>query len=220
MVKTMNNTVDFVWILDVSGSMIGDNMQALDYAIEESIPELLRIQNQLNGIVVQVSVLTFSDSAKWIVKQQNISDFKWNGVIAEGVTNTSKALKKLYNSIVNKEFKVSENKPVFILVTDGYSTDNPLPILKKILKESVGKNSVRLSIAIGDDVDTDFLIKFINGNQRGIIPVEDVFQIYQHIQWRSLIDPKKVKRETKDDKPNHELKNNNDVKSIDKNDVF
>src|SRR5690242_17565294 len=68
----------FIWILDISGSMIGSKIQALNFAIREAITPMQDTARQNPHAQVLVRAVTFSTGAKWHVANPTaVADFKW-----------------------------------------------------------------------------------------------------------------------------------------------
>ena len=145
----------FIWICDCSGSMAVDGkVQSLNYAIQNAIPDMQKIADGNPNADVLVRAIKFSNGAQWTISQPvKVSDFKWQDLIAEGVTDMGKAL-----SMVAEQLKLLSDRglpPVLVLISDGQPTDNFDAGLKDLMSLQWGKKAVRISIAIGEDADTD-----------------------------------------------------------------
>ena len=69
--KISARPLEFIWILDVSGSMAGSKIESLNFAIEEAIPEMKRIAAENVNAQVFVRAMTFGDYAKWHIAKKN-----------------------------------------------------------------------------------------------------------------------------------------------------
>ena len=59
----------FFWIVDCSGSMAGDKIQRLNFAIKEAIPEMQKVAAENPNAQVLVRALTFASGAQWHISQ-------------------------------------------------------------------------------------------------------------------------------------------------------
>jgi uncharacterized protein YegL len=112
----------FIWILDTSGSMTGERIQSLNYAIKEAIPSLRDTARGNPNAEVFVRAVTFSSDARWHVAAPTpAADFTRSDVSAEAVTDMGAAL-----SLVAAQMSLPPHSlpPVLVLVSDGWTTDN------------------------------------------------------------------------------------------------
>src|ERR1700721_985529 len=92
----------FIWILDCSGSMSGEKIQTLNFAVRGALPAMQDTANENPNAQVLVRVVTFSNAAQWHVSTPTpVGDFKWSDVSAGGVTDMGKAL-----SLVAEQLKM------------------------------------------------------------------------------------------------------------------
>ena len=77
----------FIWIADCSGSMAGEKIQQLNFAIKNAIPDMQQVADENPNALVLVRALKFSSGAQWHVSQPTpIADFKWQDLSADGLT--------------------------------------------------------------------------------------------------------------------------------------
>ena len=133
---------------------------------------------------VLVRAIKFSNGAQWTISQPvKVSDFKWQDLIAEGVTDMGKAL-----SMVAEQLKLLSDRglpPVLVLISDGQPTDNFDAGLKDLMSLQWGKKAVRISIAIGEDADTDVLQKFIGNPEIKPLQANNSETLVNYIKWVS-----------------------------------
>src|SRR5579859_115174 len=83
----------FIWILDCSGSMQGDKIAQLNFAIREAIPAMRDAARSNANAQVLVRVVTFSNGAQWhVTTPVDINQFNWSDVTSGSVTDMGKAL--------------------------------------------------------------------------------------------------------------------------------
>lgn len=183
---TESRPLHFIWILDTSGSMMGERIQSLNYAIREAISSL---QNEADGnpdAEILVRAVTFSSGARWHVATPTpLADFKWRDVTAGGLTDMGAAL-----SMVAAEMRIppmSERAlpPVLILVSDGWPTDDFGVGLQMLLAEPWGRKSIRLAISIGRDADRDVLAGFIGSAELAPLEANNPAALVDYVRWAS-----------------------------------
>ena len=70
--KLQARTLDFIWILDVSGSMHGERIAALNYAIKDSLTAMKQAAADNINADIMIRVLTFSTNIKWHVNKRTL----------------------------------------------------------------------------------------------------------------------------------------------------
>jgi uncharacterized protein YegL len=175
----------FIWICDCSGSMSVDGkIQSLNYAIQNSIPDMQKVADENPNADVLVRAIRFSNGAQWHVSQPvAVADFKWQDLTAEGVTDMGKAL-----SMVAEQLKLLPERglpPVLVLISDGQPTDNWDAGLKEMMALPWGKKAVRIAIAIGEDADVDILQKFIGNPEIKPLQANNSETLVRYIKWVS-----------------------------------
>jgi uncharacterized protein YegL len=176
----------FIWILDTSGSMTGEKIQSLNYAIRESVPSLRKTARENPNAEVLVRAVTFSTGARWHVATPTpVADFTWDEVTAGGVTDMGAALALVAEQIKIPPMTERALPPVLILVSDGWPTDNFGEGLKKLLAEPWGRKSIRLAISVGRDAERDVLAAFMGST--GLVPLEanNSGMLADYVRWAS-----------------------------------
>jgi len=176
----------FIWILDTSGSMTGEKIQSLNYAIRESVPSLQKTARENPNAEVLVRAVTFSTGARWHVATPTpVADFTWDEVTAGGVTDMGAALALVAEQIKIPPMTEHALPPVLILVSDGWPTDNFGAGLKKLLAEPWGRKSIRLAISVGRDAERDVLAAFMVST--GLVPLEanNSGMLADYVRWAS-----------------------------------
>lgn len=176
----------FFWLLDCSGSMEGEKIQALNYAIREAIP-LMRSEAENNPYAkVLVRCVTFSDTAKWhIAVPTEIEKFEWSDINASGQTTMGKALELVAEQLKIPPMTERALPPVLVLISDGQPTDDFNSGLNTLNSQPWGKKSIRIAIAIGEDADYDVLQKFIGNAEIKPLRANNADILVKHIKWAS-----------------------------------
>lgn len=180
--------LQFIWIVDCSGSMQGKKIESLNLAIKESIKPMQDVADDNPNAEVLIRVITFSDGAQWHVSQPTeIHSFKWTDLNAGGVTDMGKALTMVGDALKMEKMPSSGLPPVLILVSDGQPTDDFNVGLKAVLDQPWGKRAVRIGVAIGEDADLDVLQKFIGNTEVKPLVASNVQDLVKKIKWASTV---------------------------------
>ena len=177
----------FIWIADCSGSMGGEKIESLNYAIRQTIPDMRREADQNPNANLIVRAVKFSDNAAWhIANATDIEQFNWIDLTAGGVTAMGAALELVAKELASFPTDTRGLPPVLVLLTDGQPTDNFKGGLDALLGIPWGKKAVRIAIAIGRDTDTNVLEEF-TGNSELVLEAKNPQALIQFIKWASTI---------------------------------
>lgn len=160
-----NRRLPVYLLIDCSGSMRGERIEAVKQGIKSLVSELKSDPQALE--TAYLSVITFSSNAKQEEKLTELMLFKEPDLKAEGATMFGRALELLINCI-NTEVRKSTNtqkgdwKPLVFILTDGSPSDIPdFRRCAEILKKMPIANIV--ACAAGADAKTEYL-KMITDN--------------------------------------------------------
>lgn len=116
------------FLLDTSGSMYGEPIQALNNALSSMINTLRQDPQALDSL--WLSIITFDREVKEICSLTELAMFQLPEIICpqSGPTHTGKALELLYSKVQTDIIKSSESqkgdwKPLLFLFTDGKPSD-------------------------------------------------------------------------------------------------
>ncbi len=177
----------FIWIADCSGSMSGEKIQQLNFAIREAIPHMRTVADENPNAEVLVRALKFSSGAQWHIGQPTkVADFEWKDLQVDGLTDMGKALKMVAEQLKMPPMSDRALPPVLVLLSDGQPTDNFDEGLQALMDLPWGKKAVRIAIAIGEDADTDVLQSFMGSNSE-LKPLQanNAEQLVKYIKWVS-----------------------------------
>ena len=176
----------FIWIVDCSGSMAGDKIQSLNFAINEAIKPMRDTAQQNPHAQVLVRAVTFSDGARWhLANPTPVADFKWTDVSASGLTSMGKALTLVAEQLHIPPMSDRALPPVLVLISDGGPTDDFGSGLKKLMAEPWGQRAVRLAIAVGRKANLDVLSKFIGQPELPPLQANNSSALVNFIRWAS-----------------------------------
>ena len=116
------------FVIDISGSMKGNRIQAVNDAIRNLIPELKKREASNTNAEIRVAILEFSSNANWRTTEPiPVSSFIYNEITyVGGGTNFGKAFSALNQKLSRNEFLKSSAgsyTPLIILMTDGKPSD-------------------------------------------------------------------------------------------------
>lgn len=189
--------LQFFWLCDCSGSMLGQKIQSLNFAIKEAIPAMQQVSENNPNVSVEVRAITFSSGAQWHVENPtDIEHFVWSDLSAGGVTDLGEAIDLLCSALDISNMPVRGLPPVVVLVSDGQPTDNYKQPLDRLVRMPWGAKSVRISIAIGDDADLAVLQEFMGGDARERKPLvaKNAQDLVTFIKWASTVPLNAVSR--------------------------
>lgn len=164
------------FVIDVSTSMRGEKIEAMNRAMSEVLPELIGIGGFTTDI--KVAVLEFSSGFEWKTPEPiSLKQYQnWTSLYADGVTDLGAALLELNDKMSRKSFLQSATlsyAPVIFLITDGYPTDNYRKGIATIQKNNWFKHGIKIALAIGDGVDRDVLTEF-TGDSEFVVEAKNV----------------------------------------------
>ena len=167
------------YLVDTSGSMMGDKLGAVNAAMEEAIVhDLPDISSANDDAEIRIAIMQFSSGCSWITPISgpiSIGDVIWNDLRPNGLTDFGAACKELESKLSRKSFLNSTTgayAPVILLFSDGAPTDDWKSGLELLKKNNWYKNAIKIAIAIGDDADKSVLAAF-TGTMESVITVHD-----------------------------------------------
>jgi len=180
--------LQFIWLVDCSGSMTGQKIETVNLAIRESIKPMQDVADDNPNAEVLVRVVTFSDGAQWHVSQPTeIHQFRWSDVDTGTVTDMGHALTLVAEGLKMENMPQRGLPPVLVLISDGQPTDDYARGLKALMDQPWGQRAVRIAIAIGADADLDQLQKFIGNTEVKPLVASNVQELTKQIRWASTV---------------------------------
>jgi len=144
-------------LLDVSGSMAGAPITAVEQGVQSLYNELMDQPQAVE--MVNLSVITFGDSANQVVPLSPITSFTPPSLTASGVTSLGGAFRVLAQAldreiISNSPSRKGDYKPLVFLLTDGEPTDRWQSELNALKARSTKKPGTIIALGCGDGVNT------------------------------------------------------------------
>lgn len=167
-------------LADCSGSMTGEKIASLNYAMRTVIPAM-RDAAEENAGEVLVRMIRFASGATWHVTEPTpVAQFRWHDLTAGGETDLGAALLLLAPAL---ESLSEECQPIIVLVSDGQPTDDFDAGLQAMLGTAQGRSAIRIAIAIGYDADLDMLESFIGNPEIPPLQAFTADELVDHIAW-------------------------------------
>ena len=177
----------FFWLVDRSGSMIGDKIAQVNYAVREVLPELTKASaNQPSQIMMRV--LMFGSGSEWVTPEAvSLEKFEWEDVEArrDQLTDMGDAMQTLAEALDESRMPTRGLPPVIVLLTDGQPTDDFESGLAKAREMRWFKASVRAAIAIGSGAQESTLEKFTE-NPEMVLRASNPETLVRFIKWASI----------------------------------
>jgi len=179
-------TMVLFFLIDKSGSMVGNKIGAVNDAIVNVLPMVKEIADNNADAEIKVAVLEFSSGVNWLYDEPKLlDDFIWQDVQASGLTSLGEACKELESKLHKHAGYMSSGSgsyaPVVILLSDGEPTDDFEGGLRKLKGNSWFKHAIKLAIAIGNDASQEKLADF-TGTSEAVFTVHNIEQLRQMIR--------------------------------------
>lgn len=183
--KLANRPLHFFWIVDCSGSMYGEKIATVNYAIKQVLPEMRSAADNNPNAQLKIRALKFSTGASWLTSEPvDIEDYAWDDLEADGVTDLGDAYDLLAAQLTVEQLGDRALPPVLVLLSDGQPTDDYKNSLDKLKKLPWGKKAVKIAISIGQDTDDDVLTEF-TGNRELVLQANNAEMLVKMIKWAS-----------------------------------
>lgn len=175
----------FFWVVDCSGSMLGEKIGVVNNAIQSVLPEMIDEAADNPNAQLMIRTLKFSTGASWVTQSPvKVEDYAWEDLSASGVTDMGKAFELLSGQLSVDEMGERALPPVIVLLSDGQPTDDYKKALEKFHKLPWAKKAVRIAISIGQDADDDVLFEFTK-NRELVLQANNATMLAKMIKWAS-----------------------------------
>lgn len=170
--------------LDCSGSMQGDRIASLNYALRTTLPELRKVAEENPEIDVRLRVLRFSTEAEWHVADSvSVAEARWTDLSAGGETSMGAAFRLIGEALAAGAMPGRQLPPVVVLASDGYPTDDYEEGLNAFFAAPHAQAAIRLAIAIGGEADLEVLERFIRHPSLKPLRANNASDLVRHIKW-------------------------------------
>src|SRR5262245_14685772 len=158
----------FIVMADCSGSMKGEKMQALNYALRSMLPHLIDWERDQLQAQLLIRILSFASAPAWTVPDpvpvaQLSSHWRNLEYMPMGRTNMGPAFRAVAEVLSPERLERRALRPAILLVTDGLPTDPPGGFeggLAALMEMAAGRSALRLAVAIGRDANSEPLDRF------------------------------------------------------------
>ncbi len=203
-VKGTGKILNMFFIVDISGSMRGERIEAINDAFTQMLPALRKIQMDcMSEFELRIAILTFSQYAQWLVTPTPIMEYNHNDIdCTDYVTYYSRAFEQLQEKLSSKEYMAHTGKiaePYIMFLTDGEPSpgDDYEPVLDKLLDNGWFMHSQRFAVMIGKEaIDSaearKAVRRFITGKggvineKEGIINASDAVALASVVQAKTI----------------------------------
>jgi uncharacterized protein YegL len=177
---------------DCSGSMIGEKMQALNFAIVDMVAHLADWERDQQQATVLLRVLAFATEPCWhVVEPTPVAGLRWEPLraIDQGRTNLGPALRMVAEALAPDRLERRALRPAIVLITDGLPTDVPEQLdagLAALQATPAGRLAMRLAVAIGADANSEALKRFIGDPTVPVLVADNTDQIADRLVAASI----------------------------------
>jgi uncharacterized protein YegL len=149
-------------ILDVSGSMTGEPIEAVKNGVQMMHSALRKDPYALES--AYVSVITFASNVQQVIPLTEVAQFQPPNLSAGGGTSLGEALQKVVDCANNEVTKTTKDqkgdwKPLVFIMTDGVPTDNVESGITAFLNYKWG---IVVACAAGQGADKTILQRLTN----------------------------------------------------------
>ncbi|MFI3250507.1 MAG: VWA domain-containing protein [Eubacteriales bacterium] len=171
-------------LLDVSGSMAGEKIEALNECASQMIKTFATAPE--NEVEIQVAIITFCDQVAVHTKfesAQTLVGRGWLDLVAGGRTCLGGALDLGYQMLEDRTvLPRAIYRPAVVVVSDGKPTDQWEAPLERFITEGRASKSQRFAIPIGADVQKEPLERF-TGCIYHVFPADNVEKLKAHFAY-------------------------------------
>lgn len=184
-----DSILHIVFVVDGSGSMTGERIASLNWAAMTALPVMRDAAEDHPGIDVRIRVARFSAlGVDWpIADPTPLSEVRWVPVQAGGESPMGAALHAVAAAFEADAVGAAPVlPPVIVLLSDGLPTDDARAGLAALKATELGRDAIRIPIAIGSDADLDLLSEF-GGETVAVLKAADAETLVAHIHWAAKV---------------------------------
>lgn len=199
----LRKSLPIYFLVDVSGSMYGNRIAAVNEAMNLLVPELHKFADNYKLVDFTIRVITYGNGkANWKIGNRNkgvdLRSYSWIDILedeVDGGTPADKAIELVMSTMGNdyREYLGAYvGTPLIIVISDGYSNGmKPFhQAVDEFMKTKVGPKSIRVAIGIDTENDqraTDELAYFgQNGFKHATDNVAEITQLISVATLKSM----------------------------------
>lgn len=181
-----------VFVVDISGSMKGARIGAVNDAIRNILPELKKKEKGNTSAEIRIALLEFSTRAAWrTITPEPVSTFRYEDIErVYGGTNYGKAFEALNDKFSDDKFFSSTAgayTPLIIFMTDGKPSDMGLyrEALEELMKNKWFRYATRAGIAIEEGAlssDCKRVLAEFTGNEKNVYEAKNTVVLAKQIK--------------------------------------
>jgi len=150
-------SIQIIWICDCSDSMKRSGIAKLNHIIQESLPHVREFAENNPGVAIYLRGLKFTGAAEWINNEpQPAREYEWTELTTAPRSDFGKALRTITSEFKTENFIPSADsnaRLIFVLISDGYPTDEWQESMNEFLASPVCKTAIRLVVPVKDDTN-------------------------------------------------------------------
>lgn len=190
--------LNLILLIDNSYSMNGKRINQVNQAMTVLKDDLIRVADK-EDVDLKIRIIAFSDEAIWKVGTvehgEDIGSVVWKDLDVVGETATASAIREANKSLKKAYLGARALRPVVVLVTDGYCTEQhseyvaAIAEMKARLSGKSDKEKV-MRVAIGvEGFNRDELVEFASQGfimdelQPLVFPVDEPEKLGKVINW-------------------------------------
>jgi uncharacterized protein YegL len=180
----------FIIAADCSGSMTGEKIQALNFAVADMLPHLADWERTQEQARVLIRAVSFGDEVRWHVQEPTpVSELRWPALRPKGPTPMGAALELIAAELQPERIERRALRPAILLITDGRPTDRDDGFdrgLSALLSTPAGRSALRLAVAIGEDAVHEPLRRFIADPEVPVLVADSAEEIADRLVAASI----------------------------------
>lgn len=199
--------LDIIYVIDTSDSMgangkiqsVNNAMHELEYSLKEEAKNNPTAQ-------VNIRIITFGgQSAKWYLSQKTpVETFYYHDInTVNGMTPLGSAFGLLCDTLDSSHVPNRSLRPIIVLLSDGFPTDDYENNLNRLLNLPWGKKAIKVAIAIGRSADKNILSSFTTDSSL-VFDANNATSLINYIKWTSTLVSHATQHETESDEYGHQ----------------
>ena len=179
-------------LADCSGSMKGEKIQALNFAIAQMMQHLAAWEEEQERAQILVRAVAFATEPRWHIGEPlPVAHLRWAplAVVPGGRTNMGPAFRMAASVLGKDQMPRRAFNPALLLITDGMPTDDPAEFnagLDAVMSHTAGRDALRMAVAIGRDARSEALTRFIADPKVPVLVAGNVDQIADQLRLVTL----------------------------------
>ncbi|MFW5980943.1 MAG: vWA domain-containing protein [bacterium] len=175
-----------ILLLDVSGSMYGEKIMALNKSVRSMIDNFA--DEESTQAEIHVAVVTFGGKVALHTDLKPAREIKWEDMNADGYTPLGAAL-DIASEIIEDKDKIPSRsyRPSVVLVSDGMPNDEDWEEkLNNFVNKGRTEKCDRWALGIGADANEAILEQFLGDREKKVFHAEDAVDIVKFFRFITM----------------------------------